>query len=539
MLANFFQTLPLPADQMFGVYDIRLVVLSFLMATCASFIALDITGRLRDVGNTELVSMLWVAGGSVAMGAGIWSMHFIGMLAFTMPDMTMAYDPFWTAVSLAVAIFASAFALMLLKPKIIHATQLIMGGVILGFAIASMHYVGMHAMQISMHIRYMPGLFTLSIVIAVIASEVALYLALKSNQVVASMRFRLKLISAIIMGAAICGMHYTGMAAAVFTPLSEHEAAVTALDPEVLSIGIAMVAFCILAIAVFASTFKEAKNQQLLATARQAGMAEVAASVLHNVGNVLNSVNTSAGIIVEKILEARVNELSHLSQLINENKMDFAKFVTEDPRGKELPNYIEKLAAQWQKEQAEMIAEADRLIQHINHIKMIITMQQNLSRVTNLEQIVSVENLLDEVLLITGMDDNMKGIKVEKNVSKIPPVSLDRVKFMQIMVNLVNNAKDSLIASNNNEKCLTLTATTNGNSHLNIAVTDNGVGIPAANMTSIFSYGFTTKQDGHGFGLHSSALAAKEMGGNISIESAGANKGAKFTLDVPYKEPKV
>ncbi len=537
MLADFFQLGAIPTSAMTGEYDIRLVILSYLVASFASFIALDITGRLRDIGNTPLVSTLWLIGGSVAMGAGIWSMHFIGMLAFSMPHMSMAYDPIWTAISMLVAIGASAFALFLLKPKVINVMHTVMGGIILGIAIASMHYTGMYAMKISMNIHYLPGLFTLSIVIAIIASEVALWLALKSNQVVASMRFRLKLVSAIIMGAAICGMHYTGMAAAIFTPLTIEPAAVSALDPHVLAIGIAMVTFIILSIAVFASTFKEAKNQQQLATARQAGMAEVAASVLHNVGNVLNSVNVSASMIEEKITGSKLEGLTQLSKLLEENKSNLGSYITHDPVGSDLPKYITLLASQWKKEQTDLKNEAESLIRNINHIRTIINMQQNLSKVTAMEQITSIASTIDEALFITGVTENHKEILVRKEYSNLGHILVDKVKLLQILVNLINNAKDSLKATNGKSKSLHIKLYNHKNDKIKIEITDNGAGINPVNLSNIFAYGFTTKKEGHGFGLHTSALDAKDMGGMIIAKSDGPNKGATFILELPYKLP--
>ena len=131
MIENFFQIGPIPANYMHGWYDVRLVVLSYLVATFASYIALDITGRLRDLSNTQMSITLWLVGGAIAMGAGIWSMHFIGMLAFNMP-MPMIYDPYWTALSMVVAVCASGFALYLLKPRVIRLKNTILGGIILG-----------------------------------------------------------------------------------------------------------------------------------------------------------------------------------------------------------------------------------------------------------------------------------------------------------------------------------------------------------------------------------------------------------------------
>lgn len=218
MLEQFFQLGPIPANQLLGTYSVGLVILSYLVATFASYIALDITSRLRDVSITKSSMLMWLFGGAFAMGAGIWSMHFIGMLAFSIPNTPMSYALSWTALSMVVAILASGFALYLLKEQVIKVVTLVLGGIILGFAIASMHYLGMEGMRGHMNIHYLPSLFLLSIVIAILASEAAIYLALKSSQVVARMRVRLKVISAFIMGGAIVGMHYTGMAAAIFTP---------------------------------------------------------------------------------------------------------------------------------------------------------------------------------------------------------------------------------------------------------------------------------------------------------------------------------
>ena len=218
-----------------------------MVAVFASYIALDLTGRLRDRNNTQMSSLLWLIGGAVAMGAGIWSMHFIGMLSFKIPGIVLQYDLLWTSLSLVVAILASGFALFLLKASLINIIHLVTGGIILGLAIASMHYTGMAAMLITLNIRYLPGLFLLSILVAVVASEAAIWMALKSNTVILRLRSRIKFASAIIMGLAICGMHYTGMAASIFTacatPVFNDG---QGLDPTILSMAIAAITFVIL-----------------------------------------------------------------------------------------------------------------------------------------------------------------------------------------------------------------------------------------------------------------------------------------------------
>jgi NO-binding membrane sensor protein with MHYT domain/two-component sensor histidine kinase len=534
MLGDFFQLGALPANHMEGWYDIRLVILSYIVATFASYIALDITGRLRDISNTQLSISLWLGGGALAMGAGIWSMHFIGMLAFKM-DMPMYYDVYWTALSMVVAIAASGFALFILKSRSISFINIVFGGVILGFAIAAMHYTGMAAMQINMTIHYLPGLFLLSIIIAILASEAALWLAIKSTEVIPKMRFRLKFISAFIMGAAICGMHYTGMAAAIFTPKMDMTTLDAAtLNPEYMAIIIAAVTFVILGVAFVVSTYKESINQQLLLNARQAGMAEVAASVLHNVGNVLNSVNVSSNLIAEKINQSKLSGLVDLKKLVNENKNDFKKFMQEDPRAAHIPEFLNNLSDYWESEKTSISGELTMLTKNVNHIRNIIATQQDLSRVSDFEQVVSISNVIEESILISGVDHEKYHITLERKFDHLKPVLVDKVKLLQILVNLIQNAKDSLAESENRSKTLTLSITANQH-HFHIKVADNGSGIPSENLTKIFGYGFTTKKSGHGFGLHTSAISASEMGGSLNVTSAGKGKGATFVLQLPYK----
>ena len=534
MLDAFFQIGPIPANQIFGTFDVRLVILSYLVATFASYIALDITGRMRDIGNSQRSIALWLTGGAIAMGAGIWSMHFIGMLAFNM-SMPMMYDPYWTALSMLVAVAASAFALFLLRPKSIRLANTIFGGVILGFAIAAMHYTGMTAMTDQVNIHYVPWIFLTSIVIAVIASEAALWMALKSTTVVTAMRARLKIVSAFIMGAAIAGMHYTGMAAAVFTPKANMIMPVAELNPEIMAIIIATVTFMILGLAFIVSTYNESVNQQMLLTARQAGMAEVAASVLHNVGNVLNSVNASTAVLSEKIQHSKLSGLQDVSTLLTQHKTDLIKFLNEDPRGADIPEYIRLLAKYWKEEEEAMLNELQSMVKNIHHIRNIIATQQDLSRVSDFEQVISIENVLEESFLISGLDNPQKNtIQLEKQYEHLKPILIDKVKLLQILVNLMQNAKESLQAASVSDKKIKVRITKNGSS-FNIIVSDNGQGIAIENLTRIFGYGFTTKKRGHGFGLHSSAIAANDLGGTLKAKSAGVGKGAEFILELPYQ----
>lgn len=534
MLDHFFQLSPLPTNIIPSWYDPTLVILSYAVATFASYIALDITARLRDITNTKQSITLWLIGGAFAFGAGIWSMHFIGMLAFKM-DMPLNYNINLTILSMIVAIFASGFALLILKAKVMKLINYIFGGIILGLAIAAMHYTGMAAMTIDMDIHYLPSLFFLSILIAILASEAAIWLAIKSTTVIPRMQFRLKFVSAFIMGAAICGMHYTGMAAAVFTPKTNFTTMTHGvINPEMMAISIAAVTFIILGIAFVASSYKESLNQQLLLTARQAGMAEVAASVLHNVGNVLNSVTVSSATLLERIDKSKLVLLSDLNQLLDEHKDQLDVFIKKDPRGKELPNFIGSLSAYWETEKKELDNELKTLTKNIEHIKNIIASQQDLSRVSEFEQVISIENVLEEAILITGIDNPKYAIQITKNYQKLKPVLVDKVKLLQILVNLFQNAKEAFSSSEKQNKFIQINLSHN-NASFYIKIIDNGIGISKENLTKIFGYGFTTKESGHGFGLHTSAISAKEMGGLLKAASEGPEKGAIFTLELPYK----
>lgn len=532
MLAQFFQMTPIPLDQVSGTYNIPLVVLSYLVATLASYVALDITNRLRDVGLSKLERYLWLIGGSFAMGIGIWSMHFIGMLAFIMP-MPMLYDPALTVLSMVIAVIASSFAFFLLKSSTTKLPSLILGGVVLGFAISAMHYTGMEAMAISMHIRYLPVLFACSILIGIVASEAALYLAIMSARVNIKHHFSLKAGSAFIMGAGICGMHYTGMAAAVFTPLPMMSTMVTGEDPASLSVMIALATIFLLGIAIVASSLKKTFSAKSLEMARQSGMAEVASNVLHDVGNVLNSVNISASLMKEHLKKLDVAKLADVNRLIDEHRHDLAAFIDSDPAGSRLPGYLVLLNEQWQQAHLALHHELKQLKENIQHIKQIISVQQSMGKIISFSERLSIDRLLDDALRLSGIAFSKHGVIVKKEYAKLKPVCVDKLKLTQVVVNVLCNAKEALSEVTNQEKIIRIKTSMAGDDSFLIQVIDNGIGINMVDKVQIFSHGFTTKEKGHGFGLHASALAIHEMQGSLTVASEGLNKGATFTIKLP------
>lgn len=281
----------------------------------------------------------------------------------------------------------------------------------------------------------------------------------------------------------------------------------------------------------------EKAHRQLLETSRLAGMAEVATSVLHNVGNVLNSVNVSATLVLDLVKKSRISNLGRLAALINQQP-DLAAFFTTDPRGRQLPGYLAKLAEHLAKEQADLVAEVELTRKNIEHIKDIVTMQQNYAKVSGVVEKVKVTDMVEDALRMNAGALARHQVEVVRDYpAETVECNVERQKVLQILVNLIRNAKYACDESNRPDKRLTMQVRLI-NGHVQIVTLDNGVGIPAENMTRIFSHGFTTRQSGHGFGLHSGALAARELGGSLSAYSDGCGTGARFVLDLPLEPPK-
>lgn len=272
---------------------------------------------------------------------------------------------------------------------------------------------------------------------------------------------------------------------------------------------------------------------ELLETSRLAGMAEVATSVLHNVGNVLNSVGVSAELAAGKVREFRIGGLKNAAELLQQHQSDLPAFLTTDPRGKMLPDYLLKLAVHLAEPQQAILKEMEMLQKNIDHIKEIVAMQQRYARGTGVVEILSVADLIEDSIRINAASFSRHEVQVYREIAPVPPLKTDRHKVMQILVNLLSNAKHALDHKSDGDRRMTVKVSLNKDGMLEIAVVDNGIGIPPENLQRIFSHGFTTKKMGHGFGLHSGALAATEMGGTLSAHSDGVGQGATFTLTLP------
>jgi signal transduction histidine kinase len=265
-------------------------------------------------------------------------------------------------------------------------------------------------------------------------------------------------------------------------------------------------------------------------------MAEVATNVLHNVGNVLNSVNVSASMVSERIKRSKCTGLGKVAALFSEYSADLATFMS-GPKGRHVPAYLTELANELVAERDAAVAELTALRSNVEHIKEIVAMQQGYARLGGVTDTVDVRVLVDDSLRMNEGAFNRHGVTIVRDFEDVPPVRVDKHKVLQILVNVIRNAKYACSeAKGGGDRRVTVRVRASTSAVL-VAVIDTGVGIPRENLDRIFSYGFTTRAEGHGFGLHSSALAARELGGTLRAESPGPGMGATFTLTLPLAAP--
>jgi PAS domain S-box-containing protein len=277
----------------------------------------------------------------------------------------------------------------------------------------------------------------------------------------------------------------------------------------------------------------ERLNRRLVDASRQAGMAEVATGVLHNVGNVLNSVNVSATLLHEQMEKSKLLNLQQATGVLRQHLPELPTYISADPKGKLLPEFIIKVSEAMTSEQTRWREELKGLKKNIEHMKEIVAMQQSYARVSGMIESLEAKDLVEDALQINSAGLTRHGVTVLRIFNTVPKVRVDKHKVMQVLINLIRNAKYALDAAPPGDKKMTLHIGVCGLNRVKITVSDNGVGIPKENLTKIFSHGFTTRKDGHGFGLHSGALAAKELGGSLTADSDGPGKGATFALELP------
>ncbi|WP_238584376.1 ATP-binding protein [Legionella gratiana] len=279
-------------------------------------------------------------------------------------------------------------------------------------------------------------------------------------------------------------------------------------------------------------------NQQISSAARRAGMAEVATTILHNVGNILNSSNVSITLLKNSYKQAYYKKLLRILTIIEQHQTDLAHFLIHDPKGMIIPQFLLSLSKVILEEEEKNNIEIDNLQHNLQHINQIVDMQKSIGGLSSFKESVYVPELIDIALNIT-MNSSRKDIEIIKEFKPAPLIFVDKAKLLHILINLIQNAKDSVLEKTSNPtKKIEISLQKITKNSVQIMIKDNGIGIRIENLHHIFAFGFTTKENGHGFGLHSSALSAKEMGGTLLAESQGEGYGAQFILTLPITDSK-
>src|SRR6266481_5930754 len=387
-----------------GTHDSYLVALSILVACVASYTALDLSAHVEHA--RGFARRVWLAAAALTMGGGIWSMHFVGMLAFIMPT-PMSYDIGLTVLSLVVAILVTGGGFYVISRQSASPLRLVLSGIFMGLGIAGMHYTGMAAMRGHVELSYDPLFVALSLVIAIGASTVALWLAFRTTAV------GQKLVAAVVMGLAVSGMHYTGMRAAIFTahgPL--HEAQVnTGLDQTNLALAVAGITFIILAFASVASLFERKRAEEALRQAqvdlarvnRVNTMAELTASLAHEVNQPISAAVTNANACLS--------------------------WLAGDP-----PNLEEARAAAM-----DIVKDGTRAAEIISRIRLLF------KKGTPQRELLDINEVIREMTVILRGELARYFISVRTELgTDLPQVMGDRVQLQQVMMNVISNSIDAM-----------------------------------------------------------------------------------------------
>ncbi len=277
-------------------------------------------------------------------------------------------------------------------------------------------------------------------------------------------------------------------------------------------------------------------REEIVRTARRAGMSEIATGVLHNVGNVLNSVNVSTNMVARKLDKLSLEDLSKLGEVLEQHRDDLGRFVTEDARGRHLLPFLSQLSATLARQREDVALELRSVETGVAHIAEMVRAQQSIAGTRGVFEKAALEREIEAAIKVCQQAyGGLEGILVQREFEELPRVSVDKHKLMEILVNLIHNAQQALEESTSSERRLTFRLR-RAQDRARIEVEDTGVGIPHENLTRIFHHGFTTKPNGHGFGLHVSANAATEMRSTLSARSPGPGKGATFVLEIPMEQ---
>ncbi len=273
---------------------------------------------------------------------------------------------------------------------------------------------------------------------------------------------------------------------------------------------------------------EETKNE-LVEKAHKAGMADIATGVLHNIGNILTSVNTSASLIEDTVKQSKVEGLVQANMILRQNLNQIEKFIANDPKGKSLLQYYLKLEDPLKNEREKVMRQSERLNEKIELINEVIAAQQNYAGIGAAAEKTSLTETIENALALQAGSIERHGLHVEKDLQTTEQITVQPSKLINVLINIIKNAKEAM-ANNKPDNRKIIIKAWEEDDQIFLSFTDNGEGIKKEHIDKIFSHGFTTKKNGHGFGLHSCANYMREMKGKIKVESEGKGKGATFTL---------
>ena len=275
------------------------------------------------------------------------------------------------------------------------------------------------------------------------------------------------------------------------------------------------------------------KNEQLVLASRNAGMAEVATGVLHNVGNVLNSVNVATTILEEKLNSRSIPILKRGAELLSQHESDLVNFFTENEQGRHFPTFIDQISSALISERDAQLCEVKSLVKGIEHIRIIVEAQQSSASCSRIEEPIQIARLIESAIKVNEASMTLQNVQLILRIPELPSVVSEQHSILQILINLIKNAIEA--SSYRESSLITITAIEESR-FVRIDIEDNGVGITPEQLEKLFQHGFTTKPNGHGFGLHAAAITATELGGSLSAHSDGRGEGAVFTLRVPFTQ---
>lgn len=515
---------------MSGTYNGWLQLLSFLVAIIASYVALDAASRVSS--SLPNLAKYWLAGGALSMGTGIWSMHFIGMLAFQLP-IPMSYDVSITLLSMLIAVLASGFALFTINRDTLSLARLLSSGVVMGIGIASMHYVGMAAMRMSPAIAYDAGLYLLSILIAIAASIAALWISFTLRADNLSHVVAKRIGAAVVMGIAIVGMHYTGMAAANFAPGSVCLGSPSQVDNQWLAATIAGCTLLFLSATMLISVFD----------ARLAsGTAKLARSLLST--NELLKGEINDRIRAEFALQqnnVQLLELKVAAETASRAKSEFLANVSHELRTPLtlILAPIEQLLAlgqtppDWRAQLERVQRNASLLLNRVNDILDLSKGEAN--RFNIHWQAIDLGELVPTLVGDAAPVAESKSCTLAVDVDPaIGTVCLDRSHLEKIVLNLLSNALKFTPSGGS----IWIRARALDDAWFELAVQDTGIGIPADKIALLFNRfqqidnSATRAYGGTGIGLALVKQLAELMGGSVGLESA-TGQGSRFFVRLP------